>query len=273
MKHLTLIKVRTADPAWLLYNISVYKNRLWKIKNWDHFLERLVSPCSSLSHSGWVSIWSAEPTMLTNYAWASKIWLGIWPVSPLLRENGRTPVAYISGASFLSWSFIGLLHKPSYSASFLHWIFLLSYPHSITLYIFDEYLNSRQSRLPFEYPGSAWAGPRHFFIFKLPFCGLNVIDHFLCSKSFAQYCLHWYSHSRILCCCQQWIPLSVKLPPLMGSYVVILCFLRNHCLQARCKVLSTCISSIIVVIIPLVPCTFVYLRPSVTLPVDKAVAV
>ena len=27
----------------------------------------------SLSNSGWVSIWSAESAMLTNYAWASKI--------------------------------------------------------------------------------------------------------------------------------------------------------------------------------------------------------
>ena len=72
MKHLTLIKVRTADPAWLLHNISVYKSRPWKIKNWDQFLERLVSPCLSLSHSGWVSIWSVEPTTLTNYAWAAK---------------------------------------------------------------------------------------------------------------------------------------------------------------------------------------------------------
>ena len=49
MKHLTLIKVRTADPVWLLHNISVYKSRPWKIKNWDQFLERLVSPCLSLS--------------------------------------------------------------------------------------------------------------------------------------------------------------------------------------------------------------------------------
>ena len=83
-------------------------------------------------------------------------------MSPLLRENGRMPAAYVSGASFLSWSFIGLPCKPSYSASFLHWIFLLSYPHSITLYIFDKYLNSRRSCLPFEYPGSTGAGPRHF---------------------------------------------------------------------------------------------------------------
>ena len=76
------------------------------------------------------------------------------------------PVAYVRGASFLSWSFIGLPHKPSHSASFLHWIFLLSYPHSITLYIFDEYLNSHQCRLPFEYPGTAGAGPRQKIICK-----------------------------------------------------------------------------------------------------------
>ena len=50
MKHLTLIKVRTVDPEWLLYNISVYKNRPWKNKKWDQFLERLVSPCRSFSH-------------------------------------------------------------------------------------------------------------------------------------------------------------------------------------------------------------------------------
>ena len=44
------IKVRSADPVWLLYNISVYKNRPWKNKNWDQFLKRLVSPCRSFSH-------------------------------------------------------------------------------------------------------------------------------------------------------------------------------------------------------------------------------
>ena len=77
MKHLTLIKVRTADPAWLLYNISVYKNRPWKNKKWDQFLERLVSPCRSFSH-----LLAESPSGTwrlvkpTNYAWASKIWPG-----------------------------------------------------------------------------------------------------------------------------------------------------------------------------------------------------
>jgi len=55
------------------------------------------------------------------------------------------PASYVSGASFLSWSFIGLPRKPSYSASFLHWIFLLSYPHSITLYISAAAAKSLQS--------------------------------------------------------------------------------------------------------------------------------
>ena len=49
VKHLTLMKVRTAVPMWLLHNISVYKSRPWKIKNWDQFLKILVSPCRSLS--------------------------------------------------------------------------------------------------------------------------------------------------------------------------------------------------------------------------------
>ena len=44
-----------------------------------------LGPCSpklglpmllSLPNSGWASIWSAEPAMLANYAWASKIRLG-----------------------------------------------------------------------------------------------------------------------------------------------------------------------------------------------------
>ena len=51
MKHLTLRKVRTADPTWLLHNISVYKSRPWKIKNRDQFLEILVSPCCFLSQT------------------------------------------------------------------------------------------------------------------------------------------------------------------------------------------------------------------------------
>ena len=135
VKHLTLIKVRTAVPTWLLYNISVYKNRLWKIKNWDQFLQRLVSPCLSLSQ-----------TLAESPSGARSLPCLLIMPGLLRSDRGGLSVSSPSGerkdacglrkyASFLSWSFIGLPHKPSYSASFLHWIFLLSYPHSITLYI------------------------------------------------------------------------------------------------------------------------------------------
>ena len=129
MKHLTLTKVRTADPAWLLYNISVYKNRPWKNKKWDQFLKILVSSCHSFSQplaefpSG-----AQRPTKLTNFAWASKI----RPGRPQCLLSFRRTKGRLWP---MSWSFIGFPHKPSYSASFLHWIFLLSYPHSITLSI------------------------------------------------------------------------------------------------------------------------------------------
>ena len=54
IKHLTLIKVRTAVPAWLLYNISVYKNRPWKIKNRISSLKDW-SPHVILSLNLWLS--------------------------------------------------------------------------------------------------------------------------------------------------------------------------------------------------------------------------
>ena len=76
--------------------------------------------------------------------------------------------------------YIDFPRKPSHSASFLHWIFLLSYPHSITLYIFDKYVNSRQRCLPFEYPGSAGAGPWQFIIIiGNLFCALLMLNHLI----------------------------------------------------------------------------------------------
>ena len=125
----------TADPAWLLHNISVYKSRPWKIKDWDQFLEILVSPCVSLSQTLAESPSGARspPYLLIMPGLLRSDPGGLSVSSP--SGEWKDTCAYVSGASFLSWSFIGLPCKPNYSASFIHWIFLLSYPHSITLYI------------------------------------------------------------------------------------------------------------------------------------------
>lgn len=79
-------------------------------------------------------------------------------MSPLLRENGRTPAAFVGDINSLLWNFIQSLFFTEFSS--------LSYPHSITLYILNKRLikqlfpDPRRRRPRFEFPGSAGAGPR-----------------------------------------------------------------------------------------------------------------
>eukprot|EP00071_Canis_lupus_P024384 XP_013976464.1 olfactory receptor 140-like [Canis lupus familiaris] len=128
--------------------------------------------------------------------------------------------------------------------------------------------------------GVAWFGGflhslvQLLLVLQLPFCGPNVINHFVCDlyPLLEVACTNTYvigvlvvANSGVIC--------LLNFLMLAASCAVILRSLSCHGAEASHKALSTCGAHFTVVALFFVPCIFIYMRPSSTLSIDKIVAV
>ncbi|XP_057583006.1 putative olfactory receptor 4A4 [Hippopotamus amphibius kiboko] len=111
-------------------------------------------------------------------------------------------------------------------------------------------------------------------IYRLPFCGPNVIDHFMCDMYplLKLVCTDTYV-TGILEVANGGLTSAIVFLLLLISYGVILHSLKNLSQEGRRKAFQTCGSHITVVVCFFVPCIFMYGRPAKTFSFDKSLSV
>ncbi|XP_074084019.1 olfactory receptor 4P4-like [Macrotis lagotis] len=113
-----------------------------------------------------------------------------------------------------------------------------------------------------------------FLILRLPFCGPNQIDHYMCdSKALIKLaCTDTYIAS-ILVIANTGMVALVTFLVLVASYIIILYHLRNYSSEGRRKALSTCVSHVMVVFLFFVPGISTYIPPPNSVDNDKEFSV
>ncbi|XP_074084017.1 olfactory receptor 4P4-like [Macrotis lagotis] len=113
-----------------------------------------------------------------------------------------------------------------------------------------------------------------FLILKLPFCGPNQIDHYICdSKALIKLACTDTHVTSILVIANTGMVVLTTFLVLVASYIIILYNLRNHSSEGRRKALSTCVSHVMVVVLFFVPGISTYIPPPNSVDNDKEFSV
>ncbi|KAM6449137.1 olfactory receptor 4E2-like [Liasis olivaceus] len=108
----------------------------------------------------------------------------------------------------------------------------------------------------------------------LPYCGPNVIDSFFCDvlPVISLACTDTY-FTGVLIVSNSGVISLVCFVALVTSYVIILFSLRKRTAEDRHKAFSTCSAHLLVVVLFLGPCIFIYTHPASNFSSEKLVAV